>query len=312
MELRHLRYFVAVAEALSFRRAAERLRVAHPALSNQIRDLEDELAVRLLDRNTSRVRLTDAGRVLLEEARAVLRRTSVLAQVVREAGAGRSGRLAVGNVGPISATFMPAVLLAYRERFPQVEVMLHEMDLPDQIAGLDDGTLQLGFTMRPAAEIPPRLDHVLVLRTPVCALVGRRHRLAALPRITPADAQAEVILCVGTGPRFPGHAERVIAAFEANGLPAPKIRRVNSSAALFTLIAGHQGIAFMPALPGLPPSSEIVVRPVKQVRPEVRFEMHAVWRRGDGSALVRNFIEVLKRTIRVRPQLRDGAANPAG
>src|SRR5262245_60235793 len=127
MELRHLRYFVAVAEALSFRGAAERLRVAQPALSKQIRDLEDECGARLFDRNTSRVRMTDAGAVLLEEARQLLAQANRLPALVRDAAQGRRGRLIIGNIGSLTAGFLPASLAAFHAKFPDVDVTLIEL-----------------------------------------------------------------------------------------------------------------------------------------------------------------------------------------
>src|SRR5215217_6751400 len=122
MELRHLRYFIAVAEALNFRRAAEQLRVAQPALSKQIRDLEDELGARLLDRNTAGVRLTDAGAVLLNEARQILLAAQQAAIAVRDAAQGRRGRIVIGNIGAMSAAILPSNLTAFRERYPDVDV----------------------------------------------------------------------------------------------------------------------------------------------------------------------------------------------
>src|SRR5664279_401085 len=117
MELRHLRYFVTVAEELNFRRAAERLHVVQPALSRQIKDLEYDLRVRLLDRDTVRVRLTDAGRVFLDEARQILAHAERAKEMARDAAAGRRGRLVIGNVGPVTTSFMPASLTAFRARY---------------------------------------------------------------------------------------------------------------------------------------------------------------------------------------------------
>src|SRR3954470_17700247 len=120
MELRHLRYFVAVGEALNFRKAAERLRVAQPALSSQIQDLEADVGARLFDRNTAGVRLTDAGGAFLAEVRQILAHAERAGTVAREAARGRRGRLIVGYFAPIFMGLMPGSLKAFREKYPEV------------------------------------------------------------------------------------------------------------------------------------------------------------------------------------------------
>ena len=120
MELRHLRYFVAIAEELSFRKASERLRVSPPALSKQIKDLEFELAVQLFNRDTGGVRLTEAGTTFLAEARLTLTQSQRTMEVTKEAANGRHGRLSVGYVEPILMGFMPECLVEFQRRFPCV------------------------------------------------------------------------------------------------------------------------------------------------------------------------------------------------
>src|SRR4051812_5064070 len=141
MELRHLRYFVAVAEELNYRKASERLRVAQPALSSQIQDLERDVGVRLLDRDTGGVRLTDGGAAFLEEARLILRQVERAVAVAVEAAKGLRGRLMIGYFAPIFMGLMPASLKAYREKFPEVEVVLVELPILEQIAELEAGTI---------------------------------------------------------------------------------------------------------------------------------------------------------------------------
>src|SRR3954447_15768036 len=120
MELRHLRYFVAVAEELNYRKASERLRVAQPALSSQIKDLESDVGATLLDRDTGGVQLTDAGTVFLEQARLIVAQAQHAVVAAQEAAQGRRGRLTLGYFAPIFMGLMPATLRAYRERFPDV------------------------------------------------------------------------------------------------------------------------------------------------------------------------------------------------
>lgn len=294
MELRHLRYFVAVAEELNFRRAADRLRVAHPSLSKQIRDLEFELKAQLFERDTTGVSLTDAGTVLLKAARDLLRQAERAVALVRETSAGRHGRLIVGSVGPLSAFFLSTSIVAFRAKYPDVEFFLQDVELPDQMALLNDGTLHVGFTMLPEGQIPPQNGHLLVLRSPVCAMMASGHPLARKRRLTPADVRAETIVCIGESTRFPGHAERTIAAFAGYGFPSPRIKRVSSFESLFALVASRQGIAFLPRVLAAGPSVGIAVRPMLEMGENAFFELRAVWLRQNPSALLTHFLDVLR------------------
>jgi DNA-binding transcriptional LysR family regulator len=145
MELRHLRYFLAVAEELSFRRAAGRLHVAQPSLSSQIRQLEDEIDVRLLERDTHRVVLTAAGRSFLENCRRTLRDVEDTTRTAQLVSRGEAGKISIGFVASLGLGLLPAVLRTYRRKFPQVDVGLAEMDTSQQIKALNEHRLDLGF-----------------------------------------------------------------------------------------------------------------------------------------------------------------------
>src|SRR5438067_1490337 len=136
MELRHLRYFVAVAEELGFRRAAERLHLAQPPLSAQIKGLETELGVRLLERSTRVVRLTAAGRVFLDEARLVLAAAERAEQHARRADQGLVGVLRIGVLAPAATARFAAILRSYRQKFPGVLFTLHELTSTEQLQRL--------------------------------------------------------------------------------------------------------------------------------------------------------------------------------
>ena len=145
MELRHFRYFSAVAEDLSFRRAARRLHVSEPALSQQIGDLEDELGLRLFDRNSRRVELTEVGRVFLVGARRALVSAEEAIAHAKEAAAGDRGRLSIGTLGPVTHAFLPDALARFRELFPLVEVTVLHMDNRTQTDALVNGSIMLGI-----------------------------------------------------------------------------------------------------------------------------------------------------------------------
>jgi DNA-binding transcriptional LysR family regulator len=145
MELRHLRYFVAVAEALSFRKAAARLSISEPAVSQQVADLEDELGLRLLNRNSRRVELTEIGRVFLGGARRTLASAKEAVVQAQEAAAGERGRLSIGCIGQLVHAFLPEALARFREGYPLVEVSVLNMDDRTQVEALANGTIMLGI-----------------------------------------------------------------------------------------------------------------------------------------------------------------------
>lgn len=145
MELRHLRYFVAVAERLHFRQAAEALRVSQPALSSQVKQLEAEVGTRLLDRTTHHVVLTPAGRRFLARARQLLRDADDAARAARREAAGEMGEIIIGFVPSLTYHLLPLLLRAFRRQVPKVELRLQEMDTVQQIEALEKHRIDLGF-----------------------------------------------------------------------------------------------------------------------------------------------------------------------
>lgn len=304
MELRHLRYFAAVAEALSFRRAAEILRVSQPALSKQIRDLEEEWGVRLFDRNTSRVRLTNAGATLVDEARLILAHAQKLPALVRGAAEGRRGKLTIGNMGSLTAGFLPASLTAFHARYPEVDVSLVELRSREQRAALMGGRIQIGLLGGIAPE-DPELEQVLLSTSPLHAFVPRRHAFARRARISLPDLATEKLLAVVSEPGSSGHTDTIRGLFVSRGLRPPFIKVVDSLESLLALIASDQGISIIPSLIGRQRDDGLVTRPLNIEGKDASFSLWGVWRREETSQLVKNFVHVLQaRTHRAEPRPR--------
>jgi len=295
VEFRHLRYFVAVAEALNYRRAAEQLRVAQPALSKQIKDLEAEVGARLLNRNTGGVSLTDAGATLLEEARDILERVEMAGTATREAEAGRGGRLTIGSLGTISASFLPASLATFRSRYPRVEVNLHETAVPDQMAALKAGIVQLAFTTDQDDAIAPAFESTEVLVTRLVLAMNRAHRFARRSAVPLAEVAEETFFSIGETDHHDRHRMIIEAIFAARGLRHRPIRRVNGYESLVALVAGGHGLSVLLPIPRARGKNEIVFRRIKEEGDDLTLRFFAVWRRGGGSQLARNFVDVLRR-----------------
>lgn len=176
IELRHLRYFAAVAEDLHFGRAATRLALSSPSLSVQIRQLEELVGARLLDRHSRRVALTDAGRVFLDAAVRVLREVDAAVLAARQADAGETGELRVGFGPTLMLSTLAQVVSAYRTRHPGVHLDLRELTTADQIAALLRGDLDVGFVR--GAEADARLSVEPFAREPLVIAMNRHHALA--------------------------------------------------------------------------------------------------------------------------------------
>jgi DNA-binding transcriptional LysR family regulator len=193
VELRHLRYFVAVAETQNVLRAAtQKLHVSQPAVSRQIRDLEDELGVLLFERTGKAVKLTDAGRLFLKEARAVLDRTDAAVASVRAFAQGGEKELHVGYSPLPGAQVVPAALRAFQQAMPNVRVKLHDWSNEEIVAGVRDGRLQLAFCVPPLRRGAFRdLRFEELIRERVRVAVPPNHRLAQRPSVSLADAAQE-------------------------------------------------------------------------------------------------------------------------
>ncbi|MCM0620640.1 LysR substrate-binding domain-containing protein [Nocardioides bruguierae] len=246
MELRHLRSFVALAEEQHFGRAAARLHLAQPALSQQLQQLEREVGVRLVDRSTRRVALTDAGRLLEERARAVLgdleRTTADLAQVA----AGRLGRCSVGFVGTATYDVLPRLARRAREDLPGVTLDLRGEQLaPALLDAVRERSLDLAV-LRPGAEPTHDLVVTLLRAEPLVAVLPTAHPAAAAGVVDLADLADEVLVTHPSGHRSAMHG-RVLEACARAGFTPREVLEVGETATLAVFVAGGLGVALVPA-----------------------------------------------------------------
>src|SRR5215813_4414901 len=191
MELRHLRYLVAVAEELHFGRAAIRLHIAQPPLSQQIRQLEEELGVRLFDRSRRRVQLTDAGRLVVQEARRTLAQAGRVAEAARHAAQGSAGLLRVGFSSSAPYTTLPAILRGFRSQFPDVVLNLFERSTEEQLELLADDAIDIGFVRRPVENPRESLIIKTILREPLVLALPHDHRLGGQHAVHPRSLALE-------------------------------------------------------------------------------------------------------------------------
>src|SRR6476620_7861791 len=197
MELRHLRYFIAVAEAENVSRAALKLHVSQPALSRQIRDLEDELGFLLLKRSAKSVRLTEAGRTFLNEARAVLQHADEAVTKARAVAIAEPTELHVGHSPTPFAEILPKILRAFQRKMPNVHIRLHDWSNKDTLGSIRDGRLELGLITAPPKDSSLRdLRYDELFRQRVCVAVAPQHRFARRRSVPLIEAAAELLICL--------------------------------------------------------------------------------------------------------------------
>ena len=213
MELRHLRYFVAVAEMENVSRAALKLHVSQPALSKQIRDLEDELGFGLFERTAKSVRLTEAGRAFLEEARAILKQAGDAVLRGRAVAGKFETELRVGDWSLGTGRIMPALLHAYQQAMPNVHVKLHDWSADQNIAGVRDGLLQLAIIIPPlkSKSLEEFRFHELTTAR-LCLAVSSRHPFATRQSVSLADAAKEPFVGL-FHERYPRYQEYLASIF---------------------------------------------------------------------------------------------------
>ena len=244
VNLQRLRYFVAVADELHFGRAAERLNMSQPPLSQQIRLLERELDTALFDRSTRRVTLTDAGAFLYPEAVRLLAAADGVDRLMDQHRHGQAGTLRVGFVDSAAYEVMPRVLREYRRRWPRVGYELHSMSSDEQVEALRAGQIDLGIGR--ASADARNVEATLVMHEPLLVAVGASHRLAAAPRASLSDLAAEPI--IGFDRRVSPSLHSVLAGMlGAEGVTYDPIIEATEYATILGFVAAGEGVAIVPA-----------------------------------------------------------------
>ena len=294
MELRHLRYFLAVAEELHFHRAATRLHISQPPLSQQIRALERELGVTLLERNRRRVALTAAGEGFRGDTRAILAAVERASERARNVARGSLGTLSIGFVG--SAMFsptLPDILREFRAGRPDVDLVLRELPTLSQLQALVGGELDVGVIRGPvaASAIDPQLELMTIQRERLVAALPAEHPLAARRRLHAEDLRGEtfVILARRDSPGL--FASLSSAMGDAGGVPED-VLEVAEMQTIISLVAGGFGVSLVPASVGAVDRSGVAFRPIAGPTPTI--ELSAAWRRGTGSPVRDAFLELAR------------------
>lgn len=287
MELRHLRYAVAVADALNFTRAAERLNMAQPPLTQQIRALETELGVPLFYRTKRKVELTEPGRVFIERARRILDEVREMSAASRRAHRGEAGRIVIGFLSSIAFDYFPRVMRAFRTRYPDVEIELREMKHLPLLNALTTEAVDLVFIRNFFSD--PAIRTQAVLRERFLAVLPAGHPLSGRRAVRPQDLKDEPFVTVvrRPAPSVYGH---TIAICERAGFHPRVVQEANDIQSCVGLVSGGIGVAIVPdtisglAIPG------VAYCRLQGVTDQM--EIVIAWRRDDRNSVVPRFVEV--------------------
>lgn len=291
MELRHVRYFVAVAEELHFGQAARRTHVAQPALSKQVRSLELELGVELLDRRKRGVRLTDAGKAFLEKAYLILDRVGEAEQAAVRASRGEVGQLTVGFSGMSLYSILPETVRAFGERFPGVELTLQEQCTRTLTEGLLSASFDVGFLH------PPVTTDALVLHKvwsePLIAALPQGHPLSGREEVSVADLAEDPFVLFPRN-ECPEHYDEIVALCRVAGF-SPKVTHETAlPQTVIGLVAAGVGVSLVwESMRDLKRPGVVYSR---LTDPAPRMATAVAWRRDNHSPVLRAFVDVARET----------------
>jgi DNA-binding transcriptional LysR family regulator len=299
MELRHLRYFVAVAEELHFTRAAERLGIKQPPLSLQIRQLETELGARLFRRLTRGIEITESGAQLLDDARRILDQVERAKAGVQSRARGETGRLHVGFAG---ATYfhprVPAIVRAYRERYPGVLLSPHQSNTPLLVAGLRGGEIDAAF-IRPPISGGEGLAMLPLVEEPMLVVLPAAHPLASRGAV-PLAALAQETLILFPRAIGPGLYDAIIGACQRAGFSPSLGQEAPQIPSIVYMVAAGLGVSIVPQSTDQIRAEGVRYLPIGGDGP--RAPIGLAYRREDHSPAVRNFVELARRTGRAAQQ----------
>ncbi|GAA6623170.1 LysR family transcriptional regulator [Scytonema sp. NUACC26] len=289
MELRHLRYFVVIAEELHFGRAAERLHMTQQPLSQQIRQLEAEIGVLLFHRTKRRVQLTEAGKAFLEEARQILHKASQAVEIAKQVARGENGKLTVGFSGFATYSLLPKVLRIFREQFPLVELELEEMTSSAQVQALQHHQIHLGLMIPPI----PGTEFVQesILREPLVVILPETHPLATQPELKLSALANESFILVSRHLE-PGYYDLCISLFQQAGFSPKVVQKASQKQTILGLVSADMGVSLAPASIRNIHRTGVVYTTLSPLNVEV--ELMAVWRQDETSTVLQTFVRVIR------------------
>jgi DNA-binding transcriptional LysR family regulator len=292
MELRHLRYFVAVAEELHFGRAAQRLLVSQPPLSQQIHDLEHDVGTLLLLRTRRRVELTDAGRVFLKEVKDILSRVDAAVEITKHTGQGHSGRLTVAYTAYAALDVLPDALEAFCRRFPQVEVVPERMTSIDLARALRERRIDIGLSYPPFPKTS--LEVEVILREQLVVVLPQDHPSAKYQEVPLKSLAGETFVFTNRF-RDSGYMAQVALICRSAGFELRSVREAHDDNAILPTIAAGLGVCLAPVCARKVQYTGVVYRDLENCPGQI--ELAVVWRKQNESSVVNNFLNEIRERL---------------
>lgn len=297
MELRHLRYFVQVAEEQHYGRAAERLRVAQPALSRQIQDLEEEIGFKLFDRLPRGVKLSAAGKLFLEDARRILQQVNEATARAKRVATGQSGTLRVGFVESVSwHGVVPDSFRQFRERHPDAELQLKPLSSAEQTEAVQSGRLDAGFVFT-IADIGRELAQLPVASLSLMLAVPKGHPLTKLKKLRLRDLSNAAFVWF---PRreSPAFYDRLMHECFRSGLKSPHIvQEAVNEATILSLVSCRMGVAFVSSATRWRRPEGVDVLPISDLK--LPLPLALIWRKDNAAPLLAKFVAEVRQLSEV-------------
>lgn len=289
MELRHLRYFVTLAEELHFGKAAERLHIAQPPLSQQIRQLETELGFELFHRTKRKVELSEAGKVFLIEIQQIFRQLEQAIFLGRQTSRGEIGQLVVGFVSSAAYNILPNILRNFRSNIPDVSLELHELTTDEQLRWLQSGRIDVGFVRPPVDE--NTYESKIIFRESLAIALPQNHRLANQDNVSLQSLKNESFILFS---RFlaPGLYDLIISFCQQVGFSPSVAQKAIQMQTIVSLVAADIGVAIVPESLQNLQRTGVVYKSFVEKTPQVSIAM--IWRKHDVSAILEKFLGVIK------------------
>ena len=294
MELRHLRYFVAVADELNFTRAAAKLRLAQPSLTRQIHNLEEELGVRLLDRTRNQVSLTEEGKSFLVDARRLVALSLESVKAVQRFSRGESGQLNLGYLFKFNFDLLPATLATFYQTSPEIAVNLFDMSPAEQLRALEARKIDLGFVgLRPPAanKHVAALDWECVAHHDIVAVLPANHPLAKKSRIPMKDLQSLFFVAMSEQ-THPGSRDWLSGLCQRAGFTPRILQDVDLESGLMTFVAEGLGVTLAREQIKNLPHPGVVFRPLAAA---AKADYWIAWHRENRSKALAQYIEIVKK-----------------
>jgi DNA-binding transcriptional LysR family regulator len=294
MELRHLRYFRAVANELHFGRAAEKLHISQPPLTKQIQDLEAELGFDLFNRTKRSVVLTPAGQAFLSEVNQILQQLDRAIDIGSKTSRGELGQISIGFVGSATYNILPVMLQQFRDRYPDVRIELHELTTDRQLIWLREGRIDIGLIRPPIIERDFNIQ--VIFQESVVVALPTNHHLAAQESIDLAVLATEPFILF---PRelAPGLYDPIIAICQVAGFSPQVVQECIQMQTIVSLVSANMGISILPASIREAQRQGVVYRPIRSgtLSVDKLATIAIVWRRNDDSPTMNRLLEIALR-----------------